>query len=59
MLVESIAMCQSLGSFFEGAMADEQIRNKVNEEQLPSGKIKIKRLLYINCYRQQHCSNTY
>ena len=39
MLVESLTVRQALSSFLERVEADEQIRNQINEEHLPCGKV--------------------
>ena len=39
MLVEGLAMSQALGGFLERVEANEQIRNQIDEEQLPCGQV--------------------
>lgn len=38
MLIEHIAMSNTLGSLAQGVMTYQQIGNKINQEQLPGGK---------------------
>jgi hypothetical protein len=47
MLVERIAVHQSLGGFAEGVMPDEEIWYKVHEQQLPCGQRQM--VLYPYC----------
>jgi len=52
MLVEGIAVCNALSSFLQGFVAYEEIRNEVDQEQLPGGKVAL--LLYYYCSREEY-----
>ena len=57
MLVEGIALRQPFGGFVQGFMPHKQIRNKVNEQQLPHGQVC--RVLNGHCHGQQHGGRSY